>query len=463
MNSKSNNEQFSQLFQAMVNVLVHSQKPQVEIDLVKIPTFVGSNQDPIEWLDLINWAFEANNILGIRRLAVAGAHLSGLAALWWEEQKRRIQYWDNNHNIELLTRRHCVEETVEQYALNMSVLFRRLEKSGNQYPEKTKVQMFVKGLRPNLAITVELFMPETLQEAIYRARICKVAFECGLEIYEPAPIWNVVNTVAFSQQMPQVTPSSAPRVTSQIPPMEYSSIGLDNKTQEREKPKNDEKEPQRERMSSQKRNNKKDTLDDDEYKVPVYDRSAPTLYNLFHYYQNETNSKDDEKESKNQNIEQHEPADVVNRKMAVTPDKRYEYQASTYHQESTNMSHIGRRNDPCYCCQNGSGVKKYEPKTFANPKKPTYTGHTGTTWGLERCYQNDIGITKTEGKVKIYLPNMDHFDGTDNPKPCNKNGIRAEKNESNRIEVERRKTTAGCETLKAACEAWKIKIKLFKA
>ncbi|RIB09688.1 hypothetical protein C2G38_2044102 [Gigaspora rosea] len=58
---------------------------------------------------------------------------------------------------------------------------------------------------------------------------------------------------------------------------------------------------------------------------------------------------------------------------------------------------------------------------------------------------------------------MDHFDGTDNPKPCNKNGIRAEKNELIGIEVEERKPTAGCETLRAACEAWKTKIKLFKA
>ncbi|RIB30267.1 hypothetical protein C2G38_2153187 [Gigaspora rosea] len=76
LNSKINNEHFSQLFQSIVNVLVHSQKPQVEIDLVKIPTFIGGNQDPIEWLDLINQVFEANNILGIRRLIVAGTHLS---------------------------------------------------------------------------------------------------------------------------------------------------------------------------------------------------------------------------------------------------------------------------------------------------------------------------------------------------------------------------------------------------
>ena len=45
LNSKSNYEHFNQLFQAVVNVLTHPQEPQVEIDLVKIPTFVGSNQD----------------------------------------------------------------------------------------------------------------------------------------------------------------------------------------------------------------------------------------------------------------------------------------------------------------------------------------------------------------------------------------------------------------------------------
>ncbi|CAG8825922.1 33999_t:CDS:1, partial [Gigaspora margarita] len=50
----------------------------------------------------------------------------------------------------------------------------------------------------------------------------------------------------------------------------------------------------------------------DEYKVPVDNRSAPTLYNLFHCYQNETNIKEDKKKSKNRNIKQHKPADVDN-------------------------------------------------------------------------------------------------------------------------------------------------------
>ncbi|RIB25979.1 hypothetical protein C2G38_2164642 [Gigaspora rosea] len=94
------------------------------------------------------------------------------------------------------------------------------------------------------------------------------------------------------------------------------------------------------------------------------------------------------------------------------------------------MSHIERRNDSCYCYQNGNRVEKYEPKTFANSQMLTYTGYTSTTLGLEHCYQNNISITKAEIKVKIYFPNMDHFDRT----------------------VEKRKPTAGCETLKAACE-----------
>ncbi|RIB13040.1 hypothetical protein C2G38_2198994 [Gigaspora rosea] len=119
--------------------------------------------------------------------------------------------------------------------------------------------------------------------------------------------------------------------------------------------------------------------------------------------------------------------------MAAIPDRRDEYQVLTYHKK----------------------INKGE-------KNPTYMGHTGTTRGLERCYQNNISIAKAENKVKS-RPNMDHFDGTDDPKPCDKNGIRTEKNELIGIEVEKRKPTAGCETLRAACETWKTKIKLFKA
>ncbi|CAG8848417.1 23048_t:CDS:1, partial [Racocetra persica] len=67
-------------------------------------------------------------------------------------------------NAELLTKKQCVEEMVKQYATNMLILFQRVMKVNNQYPEIMKVQIVVQGLYSNLSLTLSLFMPSTLQE-----------------------------------------------------------------------------------------------------------------------------------------------------------------------------------------------------------------------------------------------------------------------------------------------------------
>ena len=73
-------------FAEVANTIANTKKEpedRRELTHMKVNPFHGrDDEDPIEWLDLINRAFEANNILGTRRLAVASAHLSGLAALW---------------------------------------------------------------------------------------------------------------------------------------------------------------------------------------------------------------------------------------------------------------------------------------------------------------------------------------------------------------------------------------------
>ncbi|CAG8647813.1 9973_t:CDS:10, partial [Cetraspora pellucida] len=56
-----------------------------ERNVVNYPMFSGRNQDPVEWIESITRAFCANNIREARRIVIASAHLSDLAALWWEE------------------------------------------------------------------------------------------------------------------------------------------------------------------------------------------------------------------------------------------------------------------------------------------------------------------------------------------------------------------------------------------
>src|SRR5260364_79783 len=63
----NSNHQLQQLFQEMVNVLNRTQESQTNLEeqtFVKILTYAGGNQDPVEWLESVNSAFEANKIVG---------------------------------------------------------------------------------------------------------------------------------------------------------------------------------------------------------------------------------------------------------------------------------------------------------------------------------------------------------------------------------------------------------------
>lgn len=123
-----------------------------ETNVVTIPTFAGGNQDPVAWLESVSRAFEANNVQGNRWIAVIGAYLTGIAAMWWETRRNTrphiVEWEDNFHpdtsfvhqfrqnfctqmlvsqwSTELLTRRQKVGEAIDQYAAEMVALFRRV-------------------------------------------------------------------------------------------------------------------------------------------------------------------------------------------------------------------------------------------------------------------------------------------------------------------------------------------------
>ncbi|CAG8719232.1 8825_t:CDS:1, partial [Racocetra persica] len=60
---------------------------QQELNVVPIPTFSSENQDPIEWLEVIKRIFEANDIQGVRSLAVVGGNLKRMVAIWWDGRR----------------------------------------------------------------------------------------------------------------------------------------------------------------------------------------------------------------------------------------------------------------------------------------------------------------------------------------------------------------------------------------
>ncbi|CAG8802442.1 9275_t:CDS:2, partial [Racocetra fulgida] len=133
-------------------------------------------------------AFEANNIQGDRRIAVVGAYLTGMAAMWWETRRNtrpHIDSWEDDFHP-------VTRETVDQYASDIVALFRRVTVGGNQYPEAMKAQIFVQGLRPDLALAVGLFMPGTLQAAIERAKVSELTLARNMTAHNPTPFVNPV-------------------------------------------------------------------------------------------------------------------------------------------------------------------------------------------------------------------------------------------------------------------------------
>src|SRR6185369_17212968 len=77
---------------------------------------------------------------------------------------------------ELEKRKQLPGETVDAFAANIYELFRRIEHGGNNYPDRVKARMFMERLRPELSMAVSPFLPNTIQDAIDRAKAYKMTF-----------------------------------------------------------------------------------------------------------------------------------------------------------------------------------------------------------------------------------------------------------------------------------------------
>ncbi|RIB18140.1 hypothetical protein C2G38_2185467 [Gigaspora rosea] len=81
----------------------------------------------------------------------------------------------------------------------MAALFRQMMVGSNQYSESMRAQVFVQGLRPNLALAIGLFMPGTLHKAIERAKVSELTLAQNLTMANPIPFINPV--VSYLQQL----------------------------------------------------------------------------------------------------------------------------------------------------------------------------------------------------------------------------------------------------------------------
>lgn len=79
-----------------------------------------------------------------------------------------------------------------------------------------KAQIFVQGLRPDLSVSVGPFMPNSLQEAIDRSRVCEMALVRDFAVCGPASVYNTVaSTVILPPLVPSVSyPLNTPAMSS---------------------------------------------------------------------------------------------------------------------------------------------------------------------------------------------------------------------------------------------------------
>ncbi|CAG8634586.1 3369_t:CDS:2, partial [Diversispora eburnea] len=118
------------------------------------------------------------------------------AATWWtirRGQQPLIDRWNDPNNIpqsfrptfiahfrtatleakwfaQLTQRKQLPTESVDTYHAEMEELIRRVEAGGHQYPDTSKAQMFINGLRTELSAGVAAFTPNTLQAAYEKAK-----------------------------------------------------------------------------------------------------------------------------------------------------------------------------------------------------------------------------------------------------------------------------------------------------
>src|SRR6185369_10299040 len=150
-------------------------------------------------------AFITNRVANNRKVAMAAPRLKAGAATWWSQVREDIDRWNDNADAaaraasfvpnfqaryrtrameegwaaELEKRKQLPGETVDAFAANIYELFRRIEHGGNNYPDRVKARMFMERLRPELSMAVSPFLPDTMKDAIDRAKAYEMTYSRG--------------------------------------------------------------------------------------------------------------------------------------------------------------------------------------------------------------------------------------------------------------------------------------------
>ena len=175
-----------------------------ESRLVDFPTFSAGDQDPIDWLESFEQACTANNVRNERMVSIAASYLKGTAITWFKQSG--IRNWNTPMDpdrsfVHKFKRQYCSTfrraqwtqklrnhkqkpgDTVEKYVSELYELWHRIDPY-NIRSEIDKIQEFIEGLRPEFIIHVQGMMPETVDQAVQKAKSIEIALSMNTGLSE---------------------------------------------------------------------------------------------------------------------------------------------------------------------------------------------------------------------------------------------------------------------------------------
>jgi hypothetical protein len=181
-----NQTQFTALLDALKESLGES-------NIVRVEPFHGRmDEDPVEWLAAFEKAADANGWPKRRRKVIAAGYLHGAAALWYDNEGSAIDRWEHTDADlsfckqfvkrfatiaqrskwyhDFINIKQGPDEKVETYIARFNRLKVKATAEGENLPATYQVNIFLSGLKPNIAASVATKAPANLNEAERHAR-----------------------------------------------------------------------------------------------------------------------------------------------------------------------------------------------------------------------------------------------------------------------------------------------------
>jgi hypothetical protein len=171
-----------------------------ETRIVDFKEFKGGNQDPIEWLNIFEQAFRANNVrTNDRKIVIAASFMRGEALTWFNSEN--IQVWNEKllpgqsfvpkfkeqycgtfkkvqwkQQLNDLTQKNG--ETIDSYYAKLVNLWIRIDPTNSRL-EEDRIHEFIKGLRPEFQMPVQIATPITVDQAVAKAKAVETTLSRG--------------------------------------------------------------------------------------------------------------------------------------------------------------------------------------------------------------------------------------------------------------------------------------------